>query len=259
MPRPRPIRTGKTFPTKKHSLSEAARKQLAAQLPGVDAAAFIPAVEYALGIYMQGQQHLDNIPRPAHYRMAFKPMARDASKILKTLKGWPDWFRDQFGSRRVDLGEIEKHLFSLKTVSEDVLKGVAGKSSKGAQPHTALCETIRHLRRVFRDCDRDHLTTTRSRRGAFQFRADWEERELKFVGEALRDARIFVRGDGYLLPLFRDSRCQSPTIGAAERLAELDRLAERTFKARQHPSKRRERTPYPEFRDEPRPPVTKTN
>jgi hypothetical protein len=68
-----------------------------------------------------------------------------------------------------------------------------------------LTATILTLRRIFRD-HYEGPKGSRRKRGAFQYRADCEKRELEFVEVALLDADIIKIGSVDLPRLFRDPR-----------------------------------------------------
>lgn len=163
-------------------------------------------VEQTLGLYAPGAEHLDKSPRPADYRQTFRAVQRAAKNLLQTLTDWSGYYRDQLKLKGADIQAIETALTSLADVSAAVVKDFKGKSSKGAPRNTALTEVIQRLRRIFRDNYRGPRGN-RTRRGAFQFLANWERNELEFVRTALRSARIIREGDRRLARLFRDPRC----------------------------------------------------
>ena len=166
-------------------------------------------VETWLGFHVNGSHHLDEIPRPSDYVAVFKPIQLATTNLLKKLGGLSGYYRDQFKLEDADIYAIESGLATLLRVSNAVLKRMATRPSKGARKNTALAEVIRHLRRIFRDNYRGQRTG-RTRRGAFQFRAEEEERELAFVKTALLDAHIISSSYRDLPRLFRDRRCQPP-------------------------------------------------
>lgn len=172
----------------------------------VDVGKIILDVQDALGLYIHGQTHLDNVPRSAHYVAAFKPVHKDALALLTLLNGWTEYYRDQFALNGVDIYAIETALGSLMVVASKVVKENQGRSSKGAKRNTALTEVIRRLRRIFRAAYRGKVTG-RNRQGAFQFKAAEEKSELEFVEMALLDAKIIPASYAELPRLFRDPRC----------------------------------------------------
>ena len=117
-------------------LIDAPTTQDAAHEP--DVGKIILAVEFTLGIYIDGEHHLDHIPRSSHYVAAFKPAEKEALKLLKRLEGWTDYFREQFVLRGANIHSIERALASLVKVSAAVIKDCEKASSKGAPRNTAL-------------------------------------------------------------------------------------------------------------------------
>jgi len=161
--------------------------------PSNDPFEAIRMVEIAIGLYIDGAQHLDNIPRPSDYRVAFQPVGRSASKLLNTIEEWSDCYRDQFTSRGKDISEIERALETLSDVSDAVMKEMAGKSSKGAGKKVALPEVIRLLRLAFRN--------------HYQGKSSAMKRtELEFVEHALLAGKIISEDYDGLSRLLRDPR-----------------------------------------------------
>jgi hypothetical protein len=197
----------------------------------LDLGKVILEVETWLGFCVDGSHHLDEIPRPADYVAAFKPIHLAAINLLKKLGGLSGYYRGQFKAKDADIYVIESGLATLLEVSNAVLKNMARRPSKGARKNTALAEVIRQLRRIFRD-NYQGQRTGRTRRGAFQFRAEEEKRELAFVRTALLDARIIREGYRELPRLFRDPRCQPPIRGEPHRAAEIERIAKKVDRAR---------------------------
>jgi hypothetical protein len=181
-------------------------------------------VEQALGIYIDGAEHLDHVPRPTHYVNAFTPIERQARKLSELLFEMGYYFSDELYKRNLDPNNIAADLLKLAEVSKTAIGDFNGKPSRGAPRNTALCEVIRHLRRIFRNNYKGPLTG-RKKKNNIQYRAEEERRELSFVEEALHDARIIkVRGStNAVARLFLDPRCAL----IHERPATMERLANR--------------------------------
>lgn len=181
-------------------------------------------VETALGIYIDGADHIDRIPRPADYIATFKPIRRDAAKLLNALTALTEYYRGQFKQKAADINAIEQSLASLVDTSNAVLREMEVRSSKGARRNTALTEVTRHLKRIFRGNYRGPATG-RKKRGAVVQSADWENRQRDFIRTALIDGRCIPRTykDTELQRLIRNPRCSLPS----ERNAVLERLARR--------------------------------
>jgi hypothetical protein len=178
--------------------------------PRTDLGMAILKIEGALGLFVDGAQHLDNIPRPADYVATFKRLRTKAADLLNDVTGTSGYFQDQFQLKGADLHAIETALAVMLDTSNKVLREFEGKSSKGARKNNALCEVIRRLRKVFRD-NYSGPRTGRVKRGAFQFKGEEERRELEFVKTALVDARIIMPAYRELPRLLRDSRCSLPS------------------------------------------------
>lgn len=272
MPRPKPKTASAVFFARAHSLSDTQKNQLlellrydadslkAAEIPGYQVlkrepgapllVAKVPKsdapiknpydailyVESALGLGVEGAQHLDNIPRPADYREAFRPVGRTAWKLLNTLTSWTEYFCGQFTLRGQDIHEVERALAILVDVSAAVTRDMAGKSSKGARKQNALTEVIRRLRRTFRDYYQGKRTE-RNRQGAFESLAQWEKDELAFVDTALLAARLVRKGHYDLPRLFRDPRCALPE----ERAKVVERIARKVHSSSAREKKRGQR------------------
>jgi len=198
---------------------------------GPDVGKIILDVEQVLGLYVNGAEHLDNVPRPADYREVFKPIQREAFKLFGTLNNLSEYYREQMDLRGAGFQELRSALGKLAGVSGDIVKDFQGQSSKGAPRNTALAEVTRRLRRIFRDNYRGPRTA-RARRGAFQSLADWERREEKFIGTALLSARIIPKGYRGLARLLRDPRCALPE----DRSATIERIARKV-----HPAQREQK------------------
>lgn len=217
MPKPKHNRARANFMLRGHKLTDTAATTLASLLgyENADFGKIIGAVEVTLGISLDGAEHLDNPPRPAHYVAEFKAARNGARNLFEMLEGWTEFYRDQLAINGGDIEVIEDALISLAFVSQKVINKFEGCSSKGARKNTALTETVRQLRQIFRRHYKGPQTG-RTRRGAFQHLGEEEARELKFVETALRDARIIKKGYRDLPKLFRDPRCAVPPASAEE-------------------------------------------
>ncbi|MGH8627512.1 MAG: hypothetical protein ACREYC_20325 [Gammaproteobacteria bacterium] len=178
-----------------------------APAPGKDVGKIILDIETALGIYVDGYQHLDDVPRPADYVAIFEPIYRDATKLLNTVGQLHGYYSEQLRLKGVIPHKIAQELASLVDAANAVVKDFENRSSKRAPKKNALTATIRKLRCIFRD-HYEGPRDDRRRRGAW---------ELEFVEVALgdlRDAAIIAEGawdaaiaEGVDLPrLFRDPR-----------------------------------------------------
>jgi hypothetical protein len=163
-------------------------------------------VELALGLYLEGAQHIDNVPRPADYRDTFRPIGRIALELLSAVTNLTDYYREQIALNGQDIHAIERALAGLGGASAAIVNNMAGKSSKGAPKNAALYEVIRRLRRTFRDYYQGERRK-RTNRGAFQIRAPWEKDESDFIEHALSAARIVRKPFRGLPRLLRDARC----------------------------------------------------
>lgn len=188
MPRPNPKRARAVTVTRGHVLSDDARSQLIDLLNSTDPLA-IGQIQLALGTFLDGREHLDNIPRAADYVSEFKKVRRDADKVRTTVAGWTDYYRDQFAIREVDIHLIENALKQLIDTASCVISDFEGQSSRGAPSKLALGETVGRLHLVFKRFYQGP-ETPRTSRGAVVAKSDVEERELEFIKVALRDANI---------------------------------------------------------------------
>ena len=235
MPRPKPKNAAQMFTAPARRLSAAARAELVELLgypefnPDNDTIRdVIPKIEQTLGLYVHGARHMDNIPRPADYREVFRPIQLEALKLFARLHKLSGYYRDQFKLKGADIYAIESALGSLAGVSDEVIKESQDKSSKGAPQNTALAVVTRQLRRIFRD-SYNGPRTERKCQGAFQFLADWERSEEKFIWTALRSARIIPEQYREELPrLLRDPRCALPE----DRPATIEPIARKVRPAR---------------------------
>ena len=186
-----------------------------------DAGKILRDVEIAIGVSLDGAKHIDNTPRPAHYVMAFERVGRDALALSCVLADWTEFFRDQVKLKGGDIQVIEAALAALVDVSSAVIREFKERSSKGARKNTALCETIKRLRYLFRR-HYQGPRRGRSQRGAIQHLAEQESRELQFVETALLDSRVIRKNNrDEVRRLFRDPRCAMPN----ERGAVMKRIA----------------------------------
>lgn len=191
-------------------------------------------VELALGLYVDGGPHIDNVPRPADYRDTFRPIGRSAFSLMNAVTELSNYYREQFSSRGKDVHKIESSLKELVDVCAAVTREFGDKPSKGAPKQAALCEVIRRLRSIFRDYYQGPREG-RAKRGAFQSRAKWEKDEADFVEAALCAARIVRKPFRELARLFRDSRCAL----VEDRAATVARIARKVHSARLREQKRK--------------------
>jgi hypothetical protein len=187
----------------------------------------ILSVENALGLGIEGTEHLDNIPRPADYRQEFERARRAAIPLINIVTGWSDYYRGQFTLRGHDIHKIEQALAIVLDVSVDVVRHMKGKPSAGRPRDVSATEVIRRLRRIFRDWYQGPVKE-RSRQGAVQSRAQWEKDEQKFLETALGAAKPLKRFVPRLPALLRDPRCAF----VEERPATLERLARKVARRR---------------------------
>jgi hypothetical protein len=191
-----------------------------------EAGKILGAIESALGIFLCGQPHIDNTPRPIHYVIAFKPVARDAEKLWRTLTTWSDHYRNQITVRDGDLGQIETSLLTLVNISNSVMEFFKSSSSMGRRKENALYGTIRRLRKIFL-ANYKGPTTGRRKKGAFQYPSERESREVTFVETALLDAGI-RRDRKKLAKDFRDPRCAI----SCERAKVIERIGDKVDRGR---------------------------
>lgn len=200
---------------------------------GPDVGMAILKIEAALGLYVYGAVHIDEIPRATDYVNAFKPIGKRAAELLNMLHGLGGYFSDQFTVKRADQDAIEAALMELLQVANSVVKDFEALPSKGAKKNNALAEVVRRLRRIFRDYYQGPVDGRR-KSGAFQYRAEKEKRELDFVKTALLDARIIAKGYSDLPRLFRDPRCALNE----ERSDTVERLAKKVSRSRKQKTDR---------------------
>jgi hypothetical protein len=163
-------------------------------------------VERALGLYIDGAKHLDNIPRPIDYVRAVRPVRKKAYELFNEMVALSQYYSDQLKLKGVDVDSLELVLASLVDAAGKVVNEFESMPSQGARKNTALTEVIQRLRGIFRDNYRGPITE-RKTRGAFQWKATQETQELLFVKTALLDARIIKKNYKELPRLFRDARC----------------------------------------------------
>lgn len=156
---------------------------------GPDMGKIILDLERALGLYVHGREHLDNIPRAADYREVFRPIRRAALKLFGTLNNLSEYHREQIDSRGAKFQELRSALGLLAGVSADIVNDFRGKSSAGRGENRALMETIGRLRGIFREYYRGPRTA-HGASGAVTSRSIEEEPEEQFVRTALDGAKI---------------------------------------------------------------------
>lgn len=140
----------------------------------MDLGAVIYSIELALGFYVYGSTHLDEIPRAADYCNIFESLRVDAVDLLAVLCGLGGYYREQFEIQGKSVYSIEHSLISLIGVCEAVKKDMKGRSSKGSRVNRALILVIKKLLQIFRSTA---LSRTKGN-------------EIKFVKFALVEAKI---------------------------------------------------------------------
>lgn len=174
-------------------------------------------------------------PKPAkaspHFKARGHALSDDAKAVLTKLLGAPS------GSQRA-LREVEKWL-GFFIAGQPLIDRIHFDHIQlaGAPASAALMETIRRLRRVFRNHYRGPRTERRWRGAAQSLRSE-EARELRFVKTALRSINTSsyrglqqLRSKRSLLRLFLDSRCRPPP-GPKERMDAIERMAKKVRRAR---------------------------
>lgn len=238
MPRPGPYKAPPKRILRRHRLSDKARSKLIDLLgysasPPTSTGEMILDVENVLGICVSDAEHPDRTPRPAHYVNEFRPIERQARKLSQLLLEMDQYFSEQLSTRNLHPDSIAADLVKLARASKDVIEDFKARPSTGAPKNAVLCAAIRELRHIFRN-KYQGVRTGRTRRGAFQFSAEEEKRELAFVEAALLDARIIRVGFRELPRLFLDTRCTLPE----DRERVLERMANKI-----HSGYERENTP----------------
>jgi hypothetical protein len=208
MTKPKPKTAEPTFIVHAHQLSDRAKQKLV-ELIASDNNQAIRKVEMALGLGIDGMRHLDEVPRPADYIAAFKPLGKKALELCDALRELSGHYTKYFTERNVKQDAIEAALLELHAVANNVIKEFQGKPSKGARKNNALAEVIRRLRRIFRRYYGGPVDKRR-KSGALSYRSDAEKHEIEFVKIALNDARLITKGYTGLEGLFRDPRCALP-------------------------------------------------
>lgn len=225
MPRSKPKKAEPRFSAHSYQLTEDVKGKLCTLL-GNSVEKAILDVEKTLGLGHYGAVHMDDIPRPADYIAAFKPIEREAIRLHNSLCELGGYFGAQFTKNGADQGAIEAALLSLISVAGAVVNDFEALPSKGAPKNNALTEVIRRLRRIFRD-NYKGPQTGRTRKGSLEYRAKEEEYEVAFVVTALLAARLISASEVKTTPtekverLFIDPRCAMPD----QRTATVNRLA----------------------------------
>lgn len=226
MTKPRPKAAEPTFLAHAHPLSDSAKQELKVLIASDDYQPILD-VEIVLGFGIDGARHLDEIPRPADYVAAFKPLEKKALDLFDALCELSGYYTEQFTKRNANQDAIEAALLELHKVANGVIKEFQGKPSQGARKSNALTEVIRRLRRIFRMYYGGPVDKRR-KSGAFSYRTEAEKHELEFVWVALRDARLIPAKYTGLEGLFRDPRCALPE----ERAQTIERIASKSQKGR---------------------------
>jgi hypothetical protein len=229
MPRTKLPRGQPHFISRGHPLSDTAKAKLLDELLGADdAPLIIGEIEAALGICVDGAEHIDNPPRPADYVRAFNSLKSKSQGLSEELFSINYYYDEQLSNHGVDPNNIAVELLKLAEVSKAIVQEFVGKSSKGARKNTALLESIRRLKRIFRYSYRGPVTE-RQKRGAFMRLSEWESRQQRFIRTALTDARCIRQSctDRELQRLIHDPRCALPQ----ERNRVIERLARRAGKS----------------------------
>ena len=220
MPRPKKKKVSPTFSAYPHSLSEKAKNKLI-ELLGYSATSdainnklnlAILSAQKWLGAYSEIEKNVDGEPRAADYVAEFTLIHKEAGKLYNSLTGLNGYYSHQFEVHDIDSDEIEKALATLFDVSGKIVAKFNLQSSKGARKNTALTKVIRELRIIFHNTYQGPIKH-RQEKGAFQWRAEQENRELEFVNTALQDAHIIPKTYNYKLKLpllFKDVRCALP-------------------------------------------------
>lgn len=229
MPKPKPKKAEPRFSAHSFQLPDEVRNKLRGLVGGENDKA-IQDAEKALGLGLYGAVHLDDIPRPADYVAAFKPIKKDAIKLFNSLCQLGGYFSEQFVKNGADQDAIEAALLSLNGVAGAVIKDFEALPSKGAPKNNALAEVTRRLRRAFRENFRG-AKNERKKKGAFQFRSENEKLEIEFVETALLSARLIpkAKSTSRVQRLFLDPRCAMPS----ERDATIERIANKVHSSRQ--------------------------
>lgn len=162
-------------------------------------------VEAALGLYVNGAHHFDEIPRPTDYVKAFKPIEKKAIELYNLVCELGGYESNQFVLEGADQDSIEAALLELYRVAGSVIKAFDGLSSKGAKKDNARAAVVRRLRQIFHDYSQEPIIGS-IQKTPFKCREEAEQRELEFVKIAMEDAKI-PKSYVDLPKLFRDPRC----------------------------------------------------
>ena len=187
-------------------------------------------VEAALGLAVDGAEHLDKMPRPSDYRTVYSNLNADALALLSQTKNLSKYYRDQFLACDVDIEAIDHALALLADTSRTLERKFAGMSSKGAPKKIAQTETISRLRRIFRDHYRGPMELS-AKRGSAKLKSVQGTAEFDFVWRALIDARVmadFPKNLRLLEELLRDPR----TAQREDRAETIERIAKRSQRKR---------------------------
>jgi hypothetical protein len=173
-----------------------------------DLGSVIRRVELALGLYVEGYKHLDQIPRAADYLNTFQSLRVDALGLLVRLVGLGGYYRDQFEIKGENIHSIEQSLASLVGVCEAVQNDMKGQKSKGAPVNRALIVTIKELLKIFRA---SAVLLTKGN-------------EIEFVKLALVDAKILKP-----LPANKDKPSDQQEIDFTKKVARYISQADKSI------------------------------
>jgi hypothetical protein len=186
MPRPRKNNASPVFMTYPHRLSDAAKDALKTVLSNDDPAA-LAEIEFCLGYYVDGLEHVDEIPRAADYKLALTPIGDQALALLHSLTSLGGYFRDALTASGADVHKIELSIAELAQTSKNILARLPEQSPKGRKPHVALDNTTVALKTVFAKHYKG-ANSTKPQRGAFKFSSERDKNEAEFLQIALLDA-----------------------------------------------------------------------
>lgn len=205
----KPRKGDTAFTTRGVPLSEQAKATLAGAIGIPPEPAWVGRVEVALGFYVDGNELVDNLPRASDFVAMFSTIEEQSRALLKTLtEDAGRSYLDQFEAADFDIDDFIAALGGAYEIAVKKKAQFKGEKAAGARKSTAKMETIRRLRKVFRDFYAGPRGQRKSQ-GAFVFQSEQEQREVRFVLTALSDARVVpVSYDEKMLQRdFRDPRC----------------------------------------------------
>jgi hypothetical protein len=164
------------FTSKSRQLPESAKTQLVAVLIEHDCCGShqqisraFREIEKALGFYADGQLHIDNAPRFADIKRAFKPVLNQISTLRSFLDPLDEYSRREFEHHGGDLTGLDKALTNAEETCEQILNSQRGAKRQGAPEHLAEKHVTGMLRGIFWNQLSTAVDDRRTRNCEFKF------------------------------------------------------------------------------------------